>query len=698
MAHKPAPQNNKAELQQLKTEVEKLRRENNQIQKELEKTRTNLFRYKTILNNIPDIAWYKDLSSKLLAVNKAYLRSCGKTAEEIKGKTDMDLFPPPLAQHYMSIDQEVIRTAKTIKIEEEFTDSEENQSWIETIKSPVFNEAGDIIGTAGIARDITLRKQTEAKYEQSCEELENRIKERTATLEIINRGLHAEVEERKQIEEALKRERKLFIGGPVVVFKKKAEPGWPVEYVSPNIAQFGYHTEDFLKREMLYQDIIFEKDRERVLGEVKKHCDSGVVYFEQDYRISAFGGEIKWVYDFSVIIRNAQGRVTHFDGFILDITKRKKALMALEESKARFKLIADYTTAAEVFRNKNGDLVYASPAFKRITGYEPEEYLKGMLTYEDMLVKGQDKTIENLVQLVVDGKSFEDQEVKIHKKNGQVAYISISSQPVILEDGSFGGTRTSFREITRKKLANEIQSTREKIYNDILTFTDDTVTVFDTSGNIIFDTASYDTQQENQEGKNLREIYHARQAKQTIAHINEVVRKDIAVETEIKTKTPDGTMWYSEHFFPIKQDGHTASVARVRRDITKLKQKYEKLRKQNKLLNKLVENIPSPVFWLNTKMLITGCNDTFARLYNLNTKKLPIPVGKFLSGNDADILTQAAGKIFKTNTPEEDIKISAINTKGNIRSFLSTLIPINDHNGKTMFVLGLNTDVTELTS
>ncbi len=101
--------------------------------------------------------------------------------------------------------------------------------------------------------------------------------------------------------------------------------------------------------------------------------------------------------------------------------------MALEESKARFKLIADYTSDAEVFRNKNGELVYASPAFTRITGYTPEEYLKGKLTYEQMLVPGQEKLVNNLVQQVCDGKSFEDQEVKIQKRRQLCLHLNIFS-------------------------------------------------------------------------------------------------------------------------------------------------------------------------------------------------------------------------------------------------------------------------------
>ena len=114
-----------------------------------------------ILNNIPDMAWLKDTDSRFISVNEPFGLACGLTPQELVGKTDLDIWPENLARGYIQDDLEVIQMAKGKKVEERLQNKNGVISWIETIKSPIFNEIGKIIGTTGIARDITERKQTE---------------------------------------------------------------------------------------------------------------------------------------------------------------------------------------------------------------------------------------------------------------------------------------------------------------------------------------------------------------------------------------------------------------------------------------------------------------------------------------------------------------------------------------------------------
>ncbi|MDL5503952.1 MAG: hypothetical protein QSU88_12150, partial [Candidatus Methanoperedens sp.] len=69
---------------------------------------------------------------------------------------------------------------------------------------PIYDDRGKVIGTTGIARDVTARKQTEEALRTAHDELELRIQERTAELVKTNKTLQAEITERKSAEEALK--------------------------------------------------------------------------------------------------------------------------------------------------------------------------------------------------------------------------------------------------------------------------------------------------------------------------------------------------------------------------------------------------------------------------------------------------------------------------------------------------------------
>lgn len=112
---------------------------------------------------------------------------------------------------------------------------------------------------------------------------------------------------------------------PVVVFLWKAQQGWPVEYVSENVSQFGYSAIDFLSGKVIFENIIHPDDLERVSTEVRTYSGNGVTDFDQEYRILTGEGKIRWIDDRTVIIRNDDGVITHYQGTILDITDRKEA-------------------------------------------------------------------------------------------------------------------------------------------------------------------------------------------------------------------------------------------------------------------------------------------------------------------------------------------------------------------------------------
>lgn len=113
---------------------------------------------KALLDNMPDIAWLKDLDSRYLAVNESFAAKCGKSPEEIVSGTDYDLWPRELADKYRKDDADVMKSGVRRHIEEPLVDISGHATWVETIKTPICDKSGRVIGTAGISRDITERK------------------------------------------------------------------------------------------------------------------------------------------------------------------------------------------------------------------------------------------------------------------------------------------------------------------------------------------------------------------------------------------------------------------------------------------------------------------------------------------------------------------------------------------------------------
>ena len=161
-------------------ELEHAERERRRIEEHLVESQA---REKAILDNIPDAAWLKDRESRYVAVNEAYASLLGLKSEDMVGKTDHDLWPAEWAAKYRDEDSEVIQSGTPRRIEHQLPGQNGDQRIFETILSPVRNGRGEIIGTAGIARDITERIRTEETLQQRIETLTQPLTE-TSSLKI----------------------------------------------------------------------------------------------------------------------------------------------------------------------------------------------------------------------------------------------------------------------------------------------------------------------------------------------------------------------------------------------------------------------------------------------------------------------------------------------------------------------------------
>jgi PAS domain S-box-containing protein len=119
---------------------------------------------RTLMDNLPDHIYFKDLHSRFIRVNKAMVEWFGLSdPAQALGKTDFDFFSDEHAQQAYADEQEVIRTGRPIQaIEEKETWPDGRETWVSTTKMSLRDANGNIIGTFGVSRDITARKQAEA--------------------------------------------------------------------------------------------------------------------------------------------------------------------------------------------------------------------------------------------------------------------------------------------------------------------------------------------------------------------------------------------------------------------------------------------------------------------------------------------------------------------------------------------------------
>jgi PAS domain S-box-containing protein len=144
-------------------------------QKELENNLTeSQAQLEALLDNIPYFAWLKDDKGKFIMVNQPFASHYGTTRNYLVGKSDYEILPPESAKKFEVTDHEVIHS-KSRKLFQEVEEENGELKWSETFKTPILNDHDEVIGIAGIARDITNRKKSELALKFSEEKFKELV-------------------------------------------------------------------------------------------------------------------------------------------------------------------------------------------------------------------------------------------------------------------------------------------------------------------------------------------------------------------------------------------------------------------------------------------------------------------------------------------------------------------------------------------
>lgn len=176
-----------------------------ELQRKLAELKVSEERFRTLVNTIPDLIWLKDADGIYLSCNRMFERFFGAVVADIVGKTDYDFVGRELADSFREHDRKAMAAGKPTSNEEWITFADDHhRALLDTTKTPMYDANSELIGVLGVARDITERKQAEEELKREIaerkraeedlrnlnEELERRVKLRTAELEKNNAELY----------------------------------------------------------------------------------------------------------------------------------------------------------------------------------------------------------------------------------------------------------------------------------------------------------------------------------------------------------------------------------------------------------------------------------------------------------------------------------------------------------------------------
>jgi PAS domain S-box-containing protein len=136
-----------------------------------------------VLDCVGEPIFVKDRAFRFVLLNSAMCALTGYDRASLLGGTDYDIVPAQEADFFRSKDEEVLRTGREVRIEEErFTDRGGGRHLLATTKLALCDAAGEATHVVGIIHDITRLKSVEDELRVANEELERRVRERSAEL------------------------------------------------------------------------------------------------------------------------------------------------------------------------------------------------------------------------------------------------------------------------------------------------------------------------------------------------------------------------------------------------------------------------------------------------------------------------------------------------------------------------------------
>ena len=110
--------------------------------------------YSSLVDNLPQNFFRKDIEGRVTFANREYCRTIGKTLKDLIGKTDFDLFPEHLARKYREDDARVLQTGQALDVVEAHKPPGKDPIFVRVVKTPVYDSEQRAVGVQGIFWEV----------------------------------------------------------------------------------------------------------------------------------------------------------------------------------------------------------------------------------------------------------------------------------------------------------------------------------------------------------------------------------------------------------------------------------------------------------------------------------------------------------------------------------------------------------------
>lgn len=467
-----------------------------------------------------------------------------------------------------------------------------------------------------------------------------------------------------------------------IFFYWVAAEGWPVEYVSENIAQLGYSPEQFTSQQLKFSEIVHPDDLDRVIQEVQQFTAEKRKSFTQEYRLLTAQGDVCWIDDRTVTQWNAQGEIAHYLGIITDITSEKDAekarrksenaetALALSQEKYRALVETTHDFVWEI--NRKALFTFCSPQVEDLLGYAPGQML-GRTPYEFMTVECAGVVGGKFRRIAGKKLAFSSLENFILHRDGREIVLETSGVPFFDERGRLGGYRGIARDVTERTHVQQRMTEQQEFLQSVIDGVHDSIMVIneDCSIRLMNQVARDSVQAEFVADINAPKCHevshHSRKPCDGVDHpcpLKEVLQSKKAATVVHKHPRADGSIAFVELIAsPLRdENGEVSGIIEIARDITSHLSTQRELEEQKLHLHKLAHH--DTLTGLPNRLLFLDRLQQAIRKAHRNNSRVAVlfvDLDRFKQINDSlghamgDAVLKAVARRLETCLREDDV-------------------------------------------
>ena len=365
--------------------------------------------FRTVVENLGEGLLVTDTNDVVLDMNSRITELTGYTKDEMLGRSAYELLLPPERWSSMFEENRKRIEGEYAVYEMELFRKDGSSFWAEIHGSPYQDASGEVVGTLGAILDITERKRAERNLQES-EQRFRTIFEQSAM------GISIADPDRRFLETNVAYQRLTGYGGEELYGREIAELSHPDDV-----------PEDESRNEEVHAG---GKDR-----------------YQREKRYIRKDGAQIWVRPTISVVRDADGEPEFLIGMVEDITERKQAEKALEQSEKRYRSVVERTADGLFLSDfKSNQILETNAALQSMLGYSSEELI-GMTLY-DFIVDSKEN-IDRNAQRVFEERQSLIGERRYRRKDGEVIDVEVSASVI-----PYGGKEVScgiVRDVTERK-------------------------------------------------------------------------------------------------------------------------------------------------------------------------------------------------------------------------------------------------------